>query len=188
MTTALVKGANATLRRTDGTTCTTVLVGVTWQNVAADIDVCALICASDGAVLSDQHFLFWDSPASPAADAVLRSAPLGGPSPVVDRAQLILDLSILEPAAERVLLSISTLVAGQALASAGAVGIRVVDLESEGAPELFTYVNPVGYTTEQCAVAAEVYQRRGEWKLRIVDQGYAEGLAALAREHSVNVE
>ncbi|REF32060.1 TerD family protein [Calidifontibacter indicus] len=186
--TALVKGANATLRRTDGTTCGALLVGITWQNHSAEVDVCALICAADGAVLSDGHFLFWNSPASPTGNAMVRSAPLGGSSSVVDRAQLVIDLSRLEPDVERVLLSISTLVPGQSLAAAGAVGIRAVDLEAEDGEELYTYVNAAGYTTEQCAVAAELYQRRGEWKLRIVDQGYAEGLAALAREHSVNVE
>lgn len=184
----MVKGGNAPLVKSDGRPCGTILVGVAWQNPAADIDVCALICDGSGRVLSDRHFLFWSQPLSPSADAVISAAPVGVAGQVVDRAQLVVNLSTLDPAAERILLSISTLEPGRTLASAGGAGMRVVDLESAGADTLMTYINPSGYSTESCVVAAEVYRRGEEWKLRVIDQGYGEGLAALARQHNVNVQ
>lgn len=184
----LVKGANAALRTASGLPCGTILVGVTWRNNAADVDACAFLCDAQGAVLSDEHFLYWNAPMSPTNDAALRSAPVGGPSGVVDRAQLVMDLTRLDARVERVVLSLSTLAPGQSLAVAGPTELRLIDLETEGAGELYTYVNSAGYVAEQCVVIAEIYRRAGEWKVRVVDQGYAEGLAALARQHAVNVE
>jgi uncharacterized protein YkwD len=37
-------------------------------------------------------------------------------------------------------------------------------------------------------VVAEIYRRAGSWKLRCVGQGYADGLAGLARDYGVDVE
>ena len=62
-------------------------------------------------------------------------------------------------------------------------------------PALGVGVGPDGYdvpaqglTTERAAVLAEIYRRAGAWKLRSVSAGWTEGLAALVREHGVQVD
>lgn len=186
MTTDLVKGANAPLRRLDGSAITRLLVGISWANVQADVDLCALLCDDQRKVLSDEHFLFWHNQRSPALDAFLLVCPPGGPSSQPDRAQLVINLEAVEPSIQRVFVSLSTIAEGASLTGLAPVTVRAVDL-GDGT-EAFRYSNRDGYTQETCVVMAEVYRHKGDWKFRVVDQGYANGLAALGREYGVEIE
>ena len=49
------------------------------------------------------------------------------------------------------------------------------------------YVFQPAATVETALVCLEVYRRDGTWRLRAVGQGYADGLAGLARDFGVDV-
>ena len=51
---------------------------------------------------------------------------------------------------------------------------------------LATFV-PTGLGTETALIACELYRRQGAWKVRAVGQGYASGLAGIARDFGLNV-
>ena len=49
------------------------------------------------------------------------------------------------------------------------------------------YVFQPAATVETALVCLEIYRRDGAWRLRAVGQGYADGLAGLARDFGVDV-
>ena len=53
--------------------------------------------------------------------------------------------------------------------------------------ELARYDLSEDASTETAMIFGEVYRHGGEWKFRAVGQGYAGGLAPLARNFGVNV-
>lgn len=183
--TTLAKGANTVLTSAAGPPVGSALVGVTWPNAAADLDLVALVCGPDRRVLGDDHFLFWDQPTSPAKETFLRSVPPGAVSPSVDRAQLLINLDLVGPAVECVYIALANIADGGNLAQCGGFSVRFVDL-ADGTT-LVDYTNPGTYTTESCLILVELYRYQGQWKLRAVDQGYAGGLAAFGRDHGVDI-
>ena len=63
--------------------------------------------------------------------------------------------------------------------------IRVVN-QADGR-ELARYDLSEDASTETAMVFGEIYRRGGEWKFRAVGQGYASGLAGIARDYGVNI-
>ena len=51
----------------------------------------------------------------------------------------------------------------------------------------FARFRPPPMPTETVALLVEVYRRAGAWRVRAVGQGYADGLAGLARDFGVDV-
>ena len=63
--------------------------------------------------------------------------------------------------------------------------IRVVDRADNR--ELARYDLSEDASTETAMVFGEIYRRGGEWKFRAIGQGYASGLAGIARDYGVNI-
>ena len=63
--------------------------------------------------------------------------------------------------------------------------IRVVN--QAGGAELARYDLSEDASTETAMVFGEVYRSGADWKFRAVGQGYASGLAGIARDYGVNV-
>lgn len=62
---------------------------------------------------------------------------------------------------------------------------RVVDNDSQR--ELIRFDLGEDFSTETAIIAVEFYRHNGAWKMSAVAQGYAGGLAALARSYGLNV-
>jgi tellurite resistance protein TerA len=88
---------------------------------------------------------------------------------------------------------------GQIPADVARIVIAAVQDDADPAPlsarQLTVTVDPdaleiavSGLTTERAVVLVEVYRRAGQWKLRNVSAGWAEGFPALVRAHGVDVE
>jgi tellurium resistance protein TerD len=63
--------------------------------------------------------------------------------------------------------------------------IRVVNQADNN--ELARYDLSEDYSTETALVFGELYRNGAEWKFRAVGQGYASGLAGIAKDYGVNV-
>jgi len=63
--------------------------------------------------------------------------------------------------------------------------IRVVNQADN--TELARYDLSEDYSTETALVFGELYRNGAEWKFRAVGQGYASGLAGIAKDFGVNV-
>ena len=131
----------------------------------AQVDLVALLLDERGTVRADDDFVFYNAPRHPS----------GGVSLTEDA--LSLDLRLVPTAVERV-------VVGANSDGEGRLDGLTVLVECD---EKLTFAPPslAGLPT---AVILEVYRRGGGWRVRAVGQGWADGLAGLAREYGVNVD
>jgi stress response protein SCP2 len=146
---------------------------------SAALDVSALLLAATGKVRSDADFIFYNAPTAPGVTFT-----------PAERAPRGLDTVTIDPA--RVPAGIDKVVVTASLdgrgpttfAAAGTVTATVTDA-SGGVVADFRLPS---LTTETAVVCVEVYSRNGTWKIRAVGQGYANGLAGIARDFGITVD
>ncbi|MET9062257.1 CAP domain-containing protein [Streptomyces antibioticus] len=137
--------------------------------VPGPFDVCALVTDDGGRVRGDADFVFYNQPSAPGAR-------LNGDT-------LTLDPGRLRAGATRVTVVVGVAEPGTPLVRLPAPVLQVTD--ARGRP--LARFAPARPRQETVLLLAEVYRRAGVWKLRALGQGYAEGLAGLARDFGVDV-
>ncbi|MFD7879785.1 CAP domain-containing protein [Streptomyces sp. NPDC059766] len=143
--------------------------GALTVRVPGPFDVSALVTDDSGRVRGDGDFVFYNQPSAPGAR-------LG-----VDT--LRIDPAALRAGATRVTVVVSPADPGASLDRLPAPTLYVTD--PQGRPlARFTPPRP---RQETVLLLAEIYRRGTGWKLRAVGQGYADGLAGLARDFGVDV-
>ncbi|MFD9936671.1 CAP domain-containing protein [Streptomyces massasporeus] len=143
--------------------------GAVTVRVPGPFDVSALVTDDGGRVRDDGDFVFYNQPAAPGA--VLRGD------------ALTVDPPGLRSGASRVTVVVSPADPGTALGHLPSPTLHVTD--AEGRPVArFTPPRP---GQETVLLLAELYRRGEGWKLRALGQGYADGLAGLARDFGVDV-
>jgi uncharacterized protein YkwD/stress response protein SCP2 len=143
--------------------------GVLTLRVPGPFDVSALVTDDGGRVRDDGDFVFYNQPAAPGAR-------LGGEALTVDPAAL-------RAGASRVTVVVSPAEPGIPLGRLPAPALLVTG--PDGRPlARFTPPRP---QHETVLLLAEIYRRGPVWKLRALGQGYADGLAGIARDFGVEV-
>ncbi|PWG11451.1 stress protein [Streptomyces sp. V2] len=137
--------------------------------VPGPFDISALITDDGGKVRGDADFVFFNQPTAPGAR-------LQGDS-------LTLDPTGLRSGATRVTLVISPADPSVLLAHLPSPTLQVTDPRGR----VLTRFTPAPVRTETVLLLAEVYRRADAWKVRALGQGYADGLAGLARDFGVDV-
>ncbi|MEV6836663.1 CAP domain-containing protein [Streptomyces sp. NPDC051133] len=159
MTSELVPGGNVALPG-----------GAVRLRVSGPFDVSALVAGAHGKVASDADFVFYNQPDAPGVR-------LRGDTLTVDPARL-------RPDACRVTVAVSAAAPGTPLGRLPAPRLNVAD-HAGRAVARFAPPRP---GPETVLLLAELYLRPGTgWKLRAIGQGYADGLAGLARDFGVQV-
>ncbi|MBC2905674.1 CAP domain-containing protein [Streptomyces cupreus] len=143
--------------------------GAVAVRVPGPFDVSALITDDGGKVRGDGDFVFYNQPTAPGAR-------LHGDTLTVDPARL-------RAGATRVTVVISPADPGTAL---GGLPAPTLHVTGAGGRTLARFAPPRP-RQETVLLLAELYRRGGGWKLRAVGQGYADGLAGLARDFGVEV-
>ena len=158
---SLPKGANAPLPSGP------VAVNVT---ASAPVDISALLLTAERKVRDDADFVFYNQPQAPG----VRYRPDG-----VD-----VDPTGVDAAIECVVVTAS--LDGSGPATFGALGRLQLDIAVAGAP--VASFEPDGLGPETALLCVEIYRRAGQWKVRAVGQGYANGLAGIATDFGITVE
>ena len=161
MTAVLTPGGNTPL------TSTRVSVAVT---AAKLLDVSALLLTSAGKVRSDDDLIFFNAP--------------NGPGVSYSQAGITVDTGGVPAAIEKIVITAS-LDDRRATFAGTEPTATVTDLASGAVLATFT---PPRLTSETALIVVELYRRAGEWKLRAVGQGYANGLAGIAIDFGIDVE
>ncbi|MDT7845492.1 CAP domain-containing protein [Streptomyces justiciae] len=143
--------------------------GIVTVRVPGPFDVSALITDDGGKVRGDADFVFYNQPAAPGAR-------LTGDT-------LTLDPAGLRAGATKVTVVVSPADPGTPLSRLPA---PVLDVTGPGGRLLARFAPPRP-RQETVLLLAEVYRRGPGWKLRALGQGYADGLAGLARDFGVEV-
>jgi tellurium resistance protein TerD len=188
---SLTKGGNVSLTKA-APNLTAVSVGLGWDirtttGTDFDLDASAIALGTDKKVVSDQHFVFFNNLKSPDGSIEHTGDNTTGEGDGDDEV-INVDLSAVPPNIDTINFPVSIYEADARSQSFGQVRnayIRVLD-KSNG-NELARYDLSEDASTETAMVFGELYRNGAEWKFRAVGQGYASGLAGIARDFGVNV-
>ncbi|MEE2032946.1 TerD family protein [Rhodococcus chondri] len=188
---SLAKGGNVSLSK-EAPNLTAVAVGLGWDvrattGVDFDLDASALMTGADTKVLSDQHFVFYNNLRSPDGSVEHTGDNLTGEGEGDDEV-INVDLVAVPQNVQSIVFPVSIHDADARSQSFGQVRnafIRVVDRATDR--ELARYDLTEDASTETAMVFGELYRRGTEWKFRAIGQGYASGLAGIARDYGVSI-
>jgi tellurium resistance protein TerD len=187
----LTKGGNVSLSK-EAPGLTNVVVGLGWDvrsttGADYDLDASAILVNQSGRVISDQHFVFFNNLTSPDGTVEHTGDNLTGEGEGDDEV-IKVNLAGMSPDVDKIVFPVSIYDADARRQSFGQVNnayIRVVN-EADNR-EITRFDLSEDASTETALVFGELYRRGGEWKFRAVGQGYASGLAGIARDYGVNV-
>lgn len=141
--------------------------------VPGPFDLSLLITDDSGKVGGDGDFVFYNQPSAP------------GVRLYEGRAEL--DPRRLRPGATRVTVVVSPADPGTALGRLPLPVLTVLTVRGGGGRTVLARFTPARPAHERVLLLAEIYRRGPGWKLRALGQGYADGLAGIARDFGVEV-
>ncbi|MFD9119193.1 CAP domain-containing protein [Streptomyces bottropensis] len=137
--------------------------------VPGPFDVSALVTDDTGKVRGDADFVFYNQPTAPGARLTGQT--------------LTVDTGALRPGATRLTVAISPAAPDTPLGHLPAPTLLVTG----AAGRTIARFTPPRPRRETVLLLAELYRRGADWKLRALGQGYADGLAGVARDFGVDV-
>lgn len=188
---SLSKGGNVSLTKA-APNLTAVTVGLGWDarattGVDFDLDASALGLGEDHKIKTDQYFVFFNNLRSPDGSIEHLGDNLTGGGDGDDE-QVKVNLVAVPPEIGSVVFAVSIYEGDSRQQSFGQVRnafIRVVNQADN--VELARYDLTEDASSETAMVFGELYRNGAEWKFRAIGQGYASGLAGIARDFGVNI-
>ena len=161
------------LRKTDGN--------------AYDLDASAFVLDASGKVLSDQHFVFYNNVQDPSG-AVLHKGDNRTGEGEGDDEVIEIELSRMTPNAAKVAFVVTIHDAEARKQNFGQVqNAYIRALNADGEQEIARYDLSEDASIETAMIFGELYRNNEEWKFKAIGQGYAGGLAAVARDYGVSL-
>jgi tellurium resistance protein TerD len=188
---SLNKGGNLSLSKTDPT-LKNILIGLGWDarptsGADFDLDASAFMVKEDGKVRSDSDFIFYNQLRSTCGSVEHTGDNKTGAGEGDDEALIVL-LDKVPADIQRIVFTVTIHDAEARKQNFGQVSnafIRVVNKDSN--TEVARFDLSEDASVETAMVFGEIYKHGGEWKFKAVGQGYAGGLAALARQYGINI-
>ncbi|TKV57843.1 TerD family protein [Nakamurella flava] len=188
---SLTKGGNVSLTKA-APGLKAVAVGLGWDvrsttGTDFDLDASALGLGEDHKIVSDEYFVFFNNTKSPEGAIEHKGDNLTGEGEGDDEV-IAVDLSTVPTSVSSIVFPVSIYegdARGQSFGQVRNAFIRVVNTEDNN--ELARYDLSEDASTETAMVFGELYRSGTEWKFRAIGQGYAAGLAGIARDFGVNV-
>jgi len=188
---SLSKGGNVSLSKTDPG-LKNVLVGLGWDarptaGADFDLDASAFMVKEDGKVRSDSDFIFYNQTKSTCGSVEHTGDNRTGAGDGDDESVIIL-LDKVPADIQRIVFCVTIHDAEMRKQNFGQVNhayVRVVNKDSNN--EVTRYDLSEDASIETAMVFGEIYRHSGEWKFKAVGQGYAGGLAALAKQYGINI-
>lgn len=190
MAISLSKGGNVNLSK-EAPGLNKILVGLGWDARATDgadfdLDASAFLVKADGKVRSDADFCFYNQ--KTVADGAVqhqgdnRTGAGDGDDEVIN-----VELSKVPAELDKIVFAVTINDADTRRQNFGQVShayIRIVN--AEGGTEIARYDLSEDASTETAMIFGELYRAGADWKFRAVGQGFAGGLAPLARNFGVD--
>ena len=188
---SLTKGGNVSLTKA-APGLKAVSVGLGWDVRSTtgddfDLDASALGLDPNHRIVADDYFVFFNNTSSPDGSIVHQGDNLTGEGEGDDEV-INVDLSTVPATVDSIVFPVSIYDAasrGQTFGQVRNAFIRVVDQANGN--ELARYDLSEDASTETAMVFGELYRNGAEWKFRAIGQGYASGLAGIARDFGVNI-
>ena len=191
MSVSLSKGGNVSLSK-EAPGLRAVLVGLGWDvrtttGADFDLDASALMVGTNGKILSDSHFVFFNNLTSPDGSVEHTGDNLTGEGDGDDEA-IKVNLEGVPAEVDKIVITVSIYDAEARQQSFGQVRnafIRVVNQADDR--EITRYDLSEDASNETAMIFGELYRNQNEWKFRAVGQGYSTGLRGIAQDFGVNV-
>jgi tellurium resistance protein TerD len=188
---SLSKGGNISLSKTDPT-LKHVIVGLGWDarptdGVDFDLDASAFMVKEDGKVRSDSDFIFYNQTKSTCGSVEHTGDNRTGEGDGDDESVIIL-LDKVPADIQRIVFCVTIHDAEMRKQNFGQVShayTRIVNKETNN--EVTRYDLSEDASIETAMIFGEIYRHSNEWKFKAVGQGYAGGLAALAKQYGINI-
>jgi tellurium resistance protein TerD len=191
MTVSLSKGGNVNLSK-ETSNLNQLVVGLGWDarstdGAAFDLDASAFLVKADEKVRSDSDFCFYNNKVV-ANGSVQYSGDNKTGEGEGDDETVKVELSKIPADIEKIVFC-ATIHEGEArkqnFGQVRKAFIRIVN-EADGS-ELARYDLSEDASVETAMIFGELYRNSGDWKFKAVGQGFAGGLAPLAKSFGVNV-
>jgi tellurium resistance protein TerD len=180
------RGANVALTR-EIPGLTRLVLGMRW-NAGAErvldesLVFAAILCGADGRARTDQDFVFFNQITSPEQSVQQLEQALGG-----DQEQIEVDLAAVPAAIERIVVVLyvnENPAQRRTLGQLRSCVIRVLD--ANGNRELVRSEELASAFASETAVAlGEIYRHAGDWKFKVLGQGYSKGIAGIAADYGI---
>jgi tellurium resistance protein TerD len=188
---SLTKGGNVSLTKA-APGLKAVSIGLGWDVRSTtgddfDLDASALGLDANHRIVADDYFVFFNNTSSPDGSIVHQGDNLTGEGEGDDEV-INVDLPVVPSTVDSIVFPVSIYDAesrGQSFGQVRNAFIRVVDQANGN--ELARYDLSEDASTETAMVFGELYRNGPEWKFRAIGQGYASGLAGIARDFGVNI-
>jgi tellurium resistance protein TerD len=191
MSVSLTKGGNVSLSK-ESPGLTNVLVGLGWDvrttdGADFDLDASAIMLNDADKSISDQHFIFFNNLKSPDGSVEHTGDNLTGEGEGDDEA-IKVNLSSVPPEVQKIVFPVSIYDADSRSQNFGQVRNAFIRMVNDAnSSEIARYDLAEDASTETAMVFGELYRNGNEWKFRAVGQGWATGLAGIARDYGVSV-
>lgn len=191
MAISLSKGGNISLSK-EAPNLKNLLLGLGWDvratdGDAFDLDASAFLLTSAGKVRSDADFIFYNQPKS-ADGSVSHMGDNRTGAGEGDDEQIVVVLDKVPADIEKIAFTVTIHEAEARKQNFGQVSsafIRCVNQDNN--QEIAKYDLSEDASIETAMIFGEIYRHNGEWKFKAVGQGFAGGLAALAKNYGVNI-
>jgi len=188
---SLSKGGNLSLSKTDPT-LKNIIVGLGWDarptdGADFDLDASAFMVKEDGKVRSDSDFIFYNQTRSTCGSVEHTGDNRTGAGDGDDESVVIL-LDKVPADIQRIVFTVTIHEAETRKQNFGQVShayVRVVNKDSN--VEVARFDLSEDASIETAMIFGEIYKHNNEWKFKAVGQGYAGGLAALARQFGIAI-
>jgi tellurium resistance protein TerD len=182
------RGSNVELTR-ELPTLSTVVLGISFsagseKMLTDNMVVAALMCDARSKVLSDDYFVFFNQLTSPDESVSQRDAALGH-----DVEQIEVELEAVPRAVERIVVVVYI---NEGVAQRRTLGqlrecvIRVINGKDNAELVRSENIAP-SLTSETAAVLGELYRHDGNWKFKVIGDGYAKGIVGIASDYGVTL-
>lgn len=189
MAISLQKGGNVNLSK-EAPSLKKLVVGLGWDPRATDgatfdLDGSAFLLKADGKVRADSDFIFYNNVKSTDGSVNHLGDNTSGAGEGDDE-KISIDLTLVPVEIEKIIVGVTIHDAEARKQNFGMVSkayIRCID--GNGDKELARYDLSEDSSTETAMIFGEIYRSGAEWKFKAIGQGFAGGLAPLARSFGI---
>lgn len=188
---SLQKGGNISLSK-EAPNLQRIHVGLGWDPRSTDgqqfdLDASAFLLTEAGRVRGDHDFIFYNQLSSIDGSVKHAGDNRDGQGDGDDESVKI-NLTQVPADIQKIAITVTIDQAEVRRQSFGQVGGAFIRIANEDTgQELTRFDLGEDFSTETAVIFGEIYRHNNEWKFRAVGQGYAGGLAPLARNYGVNI-
>ncbi|NHQ85131.1 TerD family protein [Iodobacter sp. HSC-16F04] len=190
MAISLQKGGNVNLSK-EAPSLKKLVIGLGWDprvtdGSAFDLDGSAFMLKADGKVRADSDFIFYNNLKSTDGSVTHAGDNTSGQGDGDDE-KIVIDLALVPADIDKITVGVTIHDAEARKQNFGMVGKAYIRcLDANGDKEIARYDLSEDSSTETAMIFGEIYRAGAEWKFKAVGQGFAGGLAPLARSFGIS--